>query len=282
MKRSLIGTAALALVLALTGCSASGADSGAASGAAQQGAASEQAAGDSEAAADRQIVTVGTMSITADDPVAAAGEATRIVEQAGGRIDARSETAPGDGEPGGALLTLRVPSDILSDTIDELKALGESTSVSLQESDVTSQTQDLDARITASRASVDRLTALIASASDIKVLITLEDAVSERQAALESMEAERRSLADQVSLSTIDLQLVSPERAPIAAPDTFWGGLTVGWGGFTGFVGFLLVAAGVLLPWLVTAAVLALVTLVALRRRRQRVATDPATPVPNA
>ena len=277
MKRSVIGTAGLALVLALTGCSASGADSGAA----QQGAASEQAVGDSEAAADRQVVTVGTMSITADDPVAAAGEATRIVEQAGGRIDARSETAPGDGEPGGALLTLRVPSEILSDTIDELKTLGESTSVSLQESDVTSQTQDLDARITASRASVDRLTALIESASDIKVLITLEDAVSERQAALESMEAERRSLADQVSLSTIDLHLVSPERAPIAAPNTFWGGLTVGWGGFTGFVGFLLVAAGVLLPWLVTAAVLALVTLMALRRGRRRVAPEPTTPAPN-
>jgi len=289
MKRILIGTAAFALAVTLTGCSGSASDSGIPSQAEQpalseQGASGDEGAdfaGAADAAVERQIVTVGSISITAADPVAAAGEATRIVESAGGRIDARSETAASDEEPGGARLTLRVPSDTLSDTIDELKTLGDSTNVSLQESDVTTQAQDLDARISASRASVDRITALLATATDIKVLIELEDAISERQGELESMEAQRRSLADQVSLSTIDLYLVSPEQAPAEAPDTFWSGLVVGWSGFVGFVGFLLVAVGVLLPWLVMAGILALLLLVALRQRRRRAALGaPATETP--
>ena len=290
MKRILIGTAAFALVITLAGCSPSASDSGIPSRADQpalseQGASGEEAADfadSADAAENRQIVTVGTMSITAEDPVAAAGEATRIVETAGGRIDARSETAASDDQPGGATLTLRVPSATLSDTIDDLKKLGESTNVSLQESDVTTQAQDLDARISASRASVDRITALLASATDIKVLIELEDAISERQGELESMEAQRRSLADQVSLSTIDLYLVSPEQAPAEVPETFWSGLVVGWTGFVGFVGFLLVAVGVLLPWLVMAGILGLLLLVALRQRRRRLAgrTPPDAPTP--
>jgi uncharacterized small protein (DUF1192 family) len=216
----------------------------------------------------RSIVTTGTMTVTADDPIEAASEAVRIVEGGGGRVDARTENAPTENHNGSATLTLRIPAASLDATLDELKALGDAGHVSTQGLDVTAQAQDLDARIGALRASVDRLTALLATATDTKVLIELETAISERQGNLESMEAQRRSLADQVELSTIELSLLSVTDAPPARPDTFWDGLVAGWAAFAGFVGFLLVALGLLVPWMVLAGAAALVVLAVIRRRR--------------
>lgn len=221
---------------------------------------------------DRSIVTTGSITVTADDPIDAAEEAVRIVEGVGGRIDARTETAPTKGNRGAATLTLRVPSATLTATVHRLKALGTNENVALTSVDVTTQVQDLDARISALRASVDRLTALLSTATDTEVLIKLETAISERQGNLESMEAQQRGLADQVSLSTIELSLVSVADAPVQTPDTFWSGLAAGWAAFTGFVGFLLVAAGVLLPWLAVAAVAAGITVLVVRLRRRAAA----------
>ena len=40
---------------------------------------------------NRDLITIGTVTVTTEDPIAAARDAVRIVEGAGGRIDARSE-----------------------------------------------------------------------------------------------------------------------------------------------------------------------------------------------
>jgi hypothetical protein len=273
MKRILV-PAALALTLVLAGCTAGGSsasDSQAGSAAEPAQVAPETgtdtAAGDS--AEDRQVITNGYVTLTADDPIAAAADAVALVEAAGGRVDARSETAPSDGDQGAASLTLRIPSAVLTETLEKLKELGVDDEVSLTDNDVTTQSQDLDARIGALRASVDRLTALLATATDTDVLIKLESAISERQGDLESMQAQQRSLADQVSLATLQLQLVSPADAPGKTPDTFLTGLETGWNAFTGFLGFVLVALGVLLPWVVAAGVLAFVVVTVIRRRRR-------------
>jgi len=218
---------------------------------------------------DRSVVTTGTVTVTAEEPLEAATDAVRIVESAGGRIDARTETAPQKGDRGSATLTVRIPTSSLTATLDKLKALGKTENVALTSVDVTTQVQDLDARISALRASVDRLTALLSTATDTDTLIKLETAISERQGNLESLEAQQRGLADQVSLSTIELWLISEADAPVETPDTFWSGLVAGWAAFTGFLGFLLVAAGVLLPWIVLAAIAAGVTLLIVRRRRR-------------
>jgi len=283
MRRILIPAVLLAVAVGLAGCSTSQSASDTAAPSVRDGAQSsmtddgagglvESEAGVVDGAAlvapDRAVVTTGTVTVTAEDPIAAATEAVRIVEGAGGRVDARTETAPTKQTQGAANLTLRIPSSALTATVDALKKLGTSPNVSLSSVDVTTQTQDLDARIAALRASVDRLTALLATATDTKVLIELETAISERQGNLESMEAQRRSLADQVSLSTVDLALISVTDAPVEQPDTFWSGLAAGWGALTGFAGLLLVAAGVLLPWAALAAVGAGLVLLVVRRRR--------------
>ncbi len=223
-----------------------------------------------DAGDDREVITNGYLTITAESPVEAADEAVAIVEGVGGRIDSRTEYAPVDGDDGRASLTLRIPADELTGTLDALEELGEVEEVSIQSDDVTREVQDLDARITALEASTERLLTLMATATDTKALIELESAISERQAELESLQAQRRGLDDQVSLSTVTLDLISEAESPVDEPDTFLTGLIAGWESLLAFLTGLLVVLGVLLPWLLLLGLLGLIVLLVLRRRRKR------------
>lgn len=218
--------------------------------------------------ADRQVISTGYATVTADDPLEAAGEAVDIVEAAGGRVDGRSEQAPTDGNKGSVTLTLRIPADAFSVTLDELTDLGRDVSVETQANDVTTQTQDLDARINALRASVDRLLALLSTAQDTAVLIELETAISDRQGELDSLEAQRRYLEDQVSMSTLTLTLVSEADVPGETPQTFWDALVAGVASLGAFFSGAFLVLGYSLPWLAVVALGVLVVLLVVRRRR--------------
>lgn len=285
MRRILIlPTALIVTTLALAGCSAAS-DSGSASDSGGRSAPEVVAEGEMQSSdgslavndsVDRQVITTGWVTITVDEPMDAATEAIRITEQVGGRVDGRSEFAPIDGDKGSATLTLRLPADTLNSTLDKLKELGDVQEISLNAQDVTMVTQDLDARITALEASIDRLLALLSSATDTDTLITLETAISDRQAQLESMQSERRYYADQVSLSTVTLNLVSVADAPVEQPSNFFTGIITGWNAFVAFFAGLLVAVGVLLPWIVLAAIITAIVLFAVKRTEKKKAATPA------
>jgi hypothetical protein len=286
MRRILILPTALVLsALALAGCSAGGAsdEAGMAPAPVTDGQVISSEAGSDAgdtAGVDRQVIVTGWVTITVEEPVDAAAEAVRITESVGGRVDGRTEYAPVDGDKGSATLTLRLPADDLTETLDRLKALGDVQEVSLNSSDVTMVTQDLDARISALSASIDRLLALLATASDTETLITLETAISDRQAQLESLESERRYYADQVSLSTVTLNLVSVADAPAVEPVTFIDGLVAGWNSFVAFFSGLVVVIGVLIPWLLLAGVVTAVVLLLVRWRQRAKDTTPVEPTP--
>ena len=243
---------------------------------------------DSDVESGRQVISTGTVSITADDPIEAAADAVEIVEDAGGRIDSRSEQPatddearaddasdssiyPGPGLPApSAQLVVRIPSEKLTATLDEIKKLGEVESVAIDANDVTAQSLDLESRVTALRASVDRLVGLLAGATTTKDLIDIETALSTRQAELESLESQQRSLIDQVDLSTVSITFGSVASAPVEQPSDFFSGITAGWQTLVAFVGGVLVALGFLLPWLIVLAVIGTVVLLLARRRVRR------------
>lgn len=233
------------------------------------------------AAQDQSFVTTGYLTVTADDPIAAAAEAIRVVEGIGGRIDSRQEYAPARGDNGSATLTLRIPSPALTPTIDKLKKLGHTEEVSTSSTNVSGQVTDLEARITSTRASVDRLTELLATATNSDALVTIESSLSTRQESLERLEAQQRSLGDQVSMATITLNLISVADAPVTQPDTFVSGLETGWNSFVAFISAIVVAFGVALPWLVFLGVLAglsilIARLISRLMRRRAKTTTPA------
>ena len=275
--------------MALAGCTASpeaASDSAPGGGVVEQMPVSPDGALDesvdsSQSLVDRQVITTGWVTITVDKPLDAASEAVKIAEGAGGRVDGRTEYAPVNGDRGSATLTLRLPADSLTQTLEKLKELGTVQEVSLNAADVTMQTQDLDARISALSASVDRLLTLLSSAVDTDTLIQLETAISDRQGELESLESQRRYFADQVALSTVTLNLQSVSAAPVQEPDTFIDGLVAGWNSFIAFFAGLIVVIGVLLPWLVFLGIILGIVLFVLKRRKPRHPEQPdATHVP--
>ena len=90
----------------------------------------------------------------------------------------------------------------------------------------------------------------------------------------ESLEAQKRYLDDQVSMSTISLYLRSDAEAPKTVPGDFWSGLATGWNAFVGFWAGLLVVLGVLLPWLITFGAIAVLIIWIVRRRRRPAAAQ--------
>lgn len=245
----------------------------------------EEGAPNELSTANRSIIITGSMYMTVEDPIAAADQASNIVQSAGGRIDARSETAPDEDYGGEATLTMRIPSKGLDGVIDDLRELGEVDSFTTNASDVTAQAIDLDSRISTLRASTTRIEGLLAEAKTISDIITLENELAGRQAELESLEAQQRGLEDQVSMSTITLSLTTEPVVIVVedtSPDSFWDGLVAGWNAFTTFISVVLIALGIMLPWLVAMALVALLVIVVVRkdksRKARRAAAAPSAP----
>lgn len=296
MKRILVTTALALSVFTLAGCSLAGQTSS--SDSSTIGVAPESSRDLSQAPSGSggsseplntvigpQIITTVQLTVTVDAPITAADEAARIVSRVGGTVADRSEHAASEREPGNAQLTLRIPSDKLTATLDDLKKLGVARDTSINSTDVTSQSQDLDARITALQTSVDRLLSLMSKATTTADLITIESALSDRQANLESLQSQKRGLDDQVALSTVTLYLISQQDTPKENPDNFWTGLVTGWNGFVGFWAGVLVVIGVMVPWIAAAGVVAGIVLLSIRSARRRKAikatktTSPTSPV---
>jgi hypothetical protein len=220
----------------------------------------------SGAAPERQVVTTGSVSVTVPRPRETVQQLSTWVESIGGRVDDRTES--GNGDDASASVTVRVPSSKVTATIDQLRTYGRVDDVRMQNTDVTSQARDLDARIDALRLSIDRLTAILAGASSSRDVVQAERALTDRQEQLESLQAERKGLAEQVSLSTVTITLSQRATADSVEPGGFTGGLRDGWNGLVATVNRGVEVVGVLLPWAAIAAVVLLFVRLARRRRR--------------
>lgn len=291
MRWSVRGLAGIMVLLALTACA------GGAPPAQPGGAAEDFAAGGATAApapltgpaqkapppqapqepqaVSRDIVKTATMTVTvADpgDPVTAADKAAGVAADAGGRVDSRTEYGGSETDPARVALMLRVPADKLDGVIEHLKGLGTVDALDVRAEDVTSQRVDLDARIKALQTSVDRLLAIMRDARDPSALIEAENALSQRQADLDSLRAQRAALGDQIALSSITVDLVAPAPGGPAPRQYqgFFGQVERGWDALvdTGTQMFLLV--GLMLPWVGAALVLLAVVYAVIRVARLR------------
>ena len=281
--------AALAAVVLVVGCSGGSSESASSAGGDAGGgvegpavAPGDPAAPAVDGDADRQVVTTAMASLAVDDPAEGARAVSELVESAGGRVEERSEqsAAEDDGAEGAfADLVVRVPADELTEVLAELEDLGDVANVSVSRSDVTTTAVDLDARISALRTSVARLQGLLEGAATTEALLSAEDALSERQAELESLQSQRALLADQVEMATLSVHLEPFGVSPAGGPDGFLDGLGTGWRALTSALGAAVVVLGVLLPWLVLGGLLTGVVLVVLRSRRRTTPTPAAAGV---
>lgn len=213
----------------------------------------EQAAPDA-AREDREVITTGSVSVTVSDPRESAQKVSTYVDSIGGRVDSRSENT--DDKYESAYLEVRVPSTKVTATIAKLKTYGAVTNVSLQNDDVTSQAKDLDARIGALDVSIKRLEKIMAEATSSGELIKAETALTQRQEQLESLTAQRTSIADQVQLSTLSIELAEKTKAESVSSGGFKGGVIDGWNALVSTLNNIVEFIGIMLPWAAIVVVL--------------------------
>ncbi|PXX66473.1 uncharacterized protein DUF4349 [Nocardia tenerifensis] len=230
----------------------------------------------------RMEVVSGSVEMTAGEPVETAGKVADRVREAGGRVDSRTEQPGTDDTDPSATLTVRVPADKTDAFIDGLGGLGRVTRVHTNRDDVTMQWEDLDARIKALQASVDRLRGLIAGATNTADLINAEQALSSRQGELDSLTAQKRHLDDEVALSTLTVDITTATtKAEEDRADNFWEGIVAGWNSLVDWLKDAVVFTGKALPWLGFLVVLGAVVWAIVRRvsRRRRGGARTESPV---
>ncbi|MFG2994247.1 DUF4349 domain-containing protein [Streptomyces sp. NPDC048257] len=308
--RSAAALAALSLAgaLALTGCGAGdqgsandkaavapAADGKAPEGAAaapapagSAGAGSAGAANSSGSSADKNaqppavvrpnVIRTATLGIETADVQKTLAAARTAADGAGGYVGNESTKRGEDGRMT-STLTLRVPGEHYDAVLGAMEGSGKLLHRKVDAQDVTEKVADIGSRVASQQASVARVREMMGKASALSEVVMLESELSRRQSDLESLLAQQTALKDKTSLGTITLEVTEPAAKPAEEKKekkkepTFLGALGGGWDVFAKVVRYLTVAVGALLPFALTAAVVAL--LVRLYRRWR-----PAPPKP--
>ena len=211
----------------------------------------------------RDVVRTAQLTLQVADPTAATRGVRTAVAAAGGVV------AEEQVDTTGAWLVVRVPASGLDRLVDDLAATGTVLARSGRTEDATEQVVDLDSRIATQQASVTRVRALLAQATSIGDIVSVEAELARREADLDSLQRRLATLKDRVALSTLTVELrTAPGPVPVTPPPGFGAGLDAGWSGLKVIGSGLATATGFLLPFLPVLAVVGGVVWVVVRRRR--------------
>lgn len=230
----------------------------------------------SAAAEGREIVTTAQVTLRVAEVRAAADALSALAAAHDGYVEATDvgidpaipvdDASQAPVPQGDGWVRIRIPAADLTDVLSEIGDEGEVVRSSISRQDVTAAAVDLRARVAAARASVDRLTELMAKSGSVGDLIAAESALSERQSQLESYQQQLKSLDEQVALSAIEVRLTERASVSSADPAGFGDGLLAGWNGLIVALNAIVVAVGFLLPWLGAAVVILLIAWLIRRR----------------
>ena len=154
----------------------------------------------------RDVVRTAQLTLQVADPTVATRSVRTAVAAAGGAV------AEEQVDTTGAWLVVRVPAAGLDRLVDDLAAAGTVLARSGRTEDATEQLVDLDSRVATQQASVTRVRALLAQATSIGDIVSVESELARREADLESLQRRLAALRDRVALSTLTVELTG--RSP--------------------------------------------------------------------
>jgi hypothetical protein len=229
--------------------------------------------------AGRDIVYRGQISVRVKNVATAANRVESLVGAVDGVVfSEESSNVPGNPSESSATMTLRVPPAEFRSTLKKLAGLGDRLSQTQTAEDVTTQVVDTRSRVATQERSVSRVRALLGQAKTIGEVVQIESELARREADLESLQAQLARLKDVTELATIEVSLVGPDaEAPVDEEDLgFLAGLRGGWDAFVQVVLVGLTVLGALLPFLLTAALIAVPAWLIFRPRRAATVPPPA------
>jgi hypothetical protein len=226
------------------------------------------------------IISTGSVSLHAKDVAKARSDAQHVADSYGGQVTDQETSTADDKKMGYARLVLRIPARSFADAMADLEQVAELVDSQTTSEDVSTQVIDVDERVKAARASIDRITTLLSRAEKIGDIMAIEAQLASREADLNSLLRQQAHLADQTALATISVTIDRPAAAGSrqASDDSgFLAGLDAGWHALRAFGTGVATVVGAVLPWTPVALLVGLpIWLVVRRSRRTPPAEAPA------
>ncbi|MDP4509056.1 DUF4349 domain-containing protein [Nonomuraea turcica] len=231
---------------------------------------------------ERQVIYTGSMTVRVKKVAAAVEQAKQIVTAAGGYLSKEESRSASDSRDS-ATLEFKIPPNGYGGVLGRLgKDLGTQISMNQATQDVTLKIADVNSRLKSAEQALESLRSLLKRADTIGHVLEVEREISAREADLESLQAQQKELAAQVSMATLTLRLLGPvavaEEPEEEEPAGFLGGLKSGWSGLVSFTKVVLTVLGAVLPWTIVALPLVALLVYLVRRDRARRPGIPAPP----
>jgi SepF-like predicted cell division protein (DUF552 family) len=173
----------------------------------------------------RRVVRTATLELESADPNRLVQELTRTVTSAGGFVATSDLRRDEQGVVRGTV-TVRVPSEALDATLDDLEELADNAPVRrIDERDVTVESADLEAQLDNLTAYETELRTLLADVRETTTrpedLLTVFERIRQVRAEIDQLQGRLAVLTDQVSLATITVT-ITPTSTAVPVTDPTW------------------------------------------------------------
>ena len=176
------------------------------------------------ATAGAKVVKTGSADLTVPrhQLQPALGRLTSLAAAESGFVAATS-TSDAGASPSGAI-TLRVPSASFEDALNQVRHMGTVGSVSTSGQDVTAQSVDLQARVTALQDAESRYLSILARATTIGDILAVQQQIDSIQTQLDQLQGQQRVMDDQTTYATLTVNVAegTPGTPPPPGPAAGW------------------------------------------------------------
>ena len=211
------------------------------------------------------------METTEFDRAAAAIE--DLTAECGGYFESSSVSSWGRGYRD-ASYTVRVPAERYDDFLTRAGELCHVLNKLAYTDNVTEAYYDVDGRLKTQQTKLERLQALLARAESMEDIITIESAISDTEAQIESLSGQLRRYDALVAYSTVNIslqevyKLSNVEEAPTTFASRLGGAFSDGWRNFLDSMEDLAVGFAYSWMWWLALAVVVILAVRAVRRKK--------------
>lgn len=155
----------------------------------------------------RKIIRNANLSLQTEDYAASYSAITAKLSECSGYIEQINTSGSAEHYSRFADMTLRIPAEKLDAFLESREDFGSVRNVEIWQDDVTFEYTDMETRLETLETKKDRLMAMLEKATEMADIIELENALSDTVYQIERYTSNLRVLADQVSYSTVHLNL---------------------------------------------------------------------------
>ena len=182
---------------------------------------------------DQKLITTVDVYAETEDLDTLMGQLTEQIAALGGYIEYQDTyygSAYSSYRHRSANMTVRIPAEKLAEFLQCVEGVSNVISKQQSQENVTLQYVDTESRVAALTAERDRLMELMEQAGDLSDLLKIEERLTEVLYELESTTAQLRSLDNQVSYATINLNLDEVKELTQTQEKTVWQRIGSGFG----------------------------------------------------